>query len=853
MSSNSSICLGCACLHLLLLLLLSGNAVSHNIVKTLPGFSGELPFKLETGYVSVGDVEFFYYFVESEGNPGADPLLLYINGGPGCSGLNGFFYQIGPLAFNITDYTGGLPQLLYMKHAWTRTASIIFIDAPVGAGFSYATTTSAYASTDTLMTAQAYSFMKNWLSGHPDFMTNPFFIGSDSYAGIYVPMLAQTIIEGNEAGEEPQVNLKGYSIGCPHTYTTLESNTKITFAHRMALVSDGLYWSAKRSCNGSYVDVDANNTQCVEDLEAISLCTQQISSQHILEPNCAFLSPKPNEARDRRILEAKKGNSRISSPKFRDLWCRNFNYLLSDIWTNYKSVQAALHVRPGTVKRFFRCNVSLDYTVDVNNVVPYHKNLTVAGLQVLVFSGDHDMVIPHIGVEQWISSLDLTVDSDWRPWFIQGQVAGELVTPLKIGMSFADEVLAGRLPQNPTGGLQPSVANVAFSGSIVKYLPGFDGELPFKLETGYVTVEESELFYYFIESEGNPKEDPLILWYSGGPGCSTINGLIYEVGPLAFNITAYDGGIPPLQYYPYSWTRTSSILFVDAPVGTGFSYATSLSAYPTSDTKTAAQNYEFLRKWLTDHPQFLKVQLFIGADSYAGISATILVQDIVDGNKNGLLPHLNLKGYLLGCPRTDATINDNSKIIFSHRLALISDELYESAKNSCGGNYDDVEVTNPQCYEDIQLIDKNFNYALSYIWANDETVQNALHIRNGTVPDWKRCNKTLDYSMDVSSVLDYHRNLSKLGLQVLIYNGDHDLTIPNVGTQKWITELNLTIVNNWRPWFVDGQIAGYTIKYSGNGYRLTYASVKGAGHSPQEYKRRECFDMFDRWIHYYPI
>jgi serine carboxypeptidase-like clade 1 len=46
-------------------------------------------------YISVGNVEFFYYFVESEGNPGADPLILYMNGGPGCSGLNGFFYQIG--------------------------------------------------------------------------------------------------------------------------------------------------------------------------------------------------------------------------------------------------------------------------------------------------------------------------------------------------------------------------------------------------------------------------------------------------------------------------------------------------------------------------------------------------------------------------------------------------------------------------------------------------------------------------------------------------------------------------------------------------------------------------------------
>ncbi|XP_030944392.1 serine carboxypeptidase-like 17 [Quercus lobata] len=447
-------------------------------------------------------------------------------------------------------------------------------------------------------------------------------------------------------------------------------------------------------------------------------------------------------------------------------------------------------------------------------------------------------------------------------------------------------------------------ANTVYSGSIVKYLPGFDGELPFKLETGYISVGDSELFYYFIESQGNPQQDPLFLWLTGGPGCSSFSGLVYEIGPLEFQINNYTGGLPRLVYYPYAWTKTASIIFLDAPVGTGFSYARTPEGWPTSDSESSEQSYQFLRKWLDEHPQYLPVQLFIGGDSYSGIIVPLVTKKVIDGIAAKVKPRMNLKGYLIGSPRTDSVIDENSKIIFAHRMALISDELYEELKISCQGNYVDVDPSNTacvlalayykKCIKDLFRNDilepkcafaspslnteldrrsvqensadfilsppriheywcRNFNYALAYMWSNDDRVQDALHVRQGFVWDWKRCNKSLSYTKDILSVVDIHRYLSKKGLQVLVESGDRDMVVPFVGTEQWIKSLNLTIVNDWRPWLVDGQIAGYTRKYSENGFRLTFATVKGAGHTAPEYYRRECYNMFQRWVHYYPL
>ncbi|KAL7206338.1 hypothetical protein ACSBR2_019114 [Camellia fascicularis] len=374
-----------------------------------------------------------------------------------------------------------------------------------------------------------------------------------------------------------------------------------------------------------------------------------------------------------------------------------------------------------------------------------------------------------------------------------------------------------------------SLCSVVLS-HIVKTLPGYKGDLPFKLETGYVHVSVGKsdavnLFYYFIESEGNPREDPLMLWLTGGPGCSAFSGLVYEIGPLNFDTENFDGDFPTFVLNPYSWTEVANIIFLDAPVGTGFSYANNWESYVLDDQLSATEIYNFLMIWLMDHPQFLSNDLYISGDSYSGLIVPNIVQKIYVGNLEvGVEPLIKLKGYILGNPLTHEHDDPNSRVEFAHRLALISDGLYEV-----------------------------YNYVLSDIWANDERVQKALHIRKGSIEKWVRCNKTLSYNEDLLTSIEYHRNLSHTDLRSLIYSGDHDMAIPYVGTHKWIESLALPVDEDWRPWFVDGQVGGYTMKYVEKGFHLTFATVKGAGHTAPEYKPKECLPMLQRWLAYYNL
>ncbi|KAF3942729.1 hypothetical protein CMV_030643 [Castanea mollissima] len=343
----------------------------------------------------------------------------------------------------------------------------------------------------------------------------------------------------------------------------------------------------------------------------------------------------------------------------------------------------------------------------------------------------------------------------------------------------------------------------------------------------------------------------------------------YYIGPITFTLGDYNGSLPTLKDNPRAWTQSLNIIYMDGPVGAGLSYLESLDGYYLDDYEFAAQTHEFLRKWLELHPQFLESKIYIGGDSYSGIPIPMIVQNIVIANEAERLPLINLNA------------------------------LYESAKNSCNSNYVNIDVSNYQCASDVAAIDaltsdinlvqilepycsnaipepnedvesvqrfltkvssptathwcRSYNHMLCYVWANQKSVQEALGVRPGTKHFWQYCNTTLAYTKSVTNVVSYHRNLTNADLRLLVYSGDHDMSIPHIGTQQWISSLGLSTDESWRVWSLDGQTTGYTKKLISSTFTLNYVTVKGAGHFAAEYMVKECAAMIDRWLAYFPI
>eukprot|EP01138_Halocafeteria_seosinensis_P015206 gb/GECG01015519.1/.p1 GENE.gb/GECG01015519.1/~~gb/GECG01015519.1/.p1 ORF type:complete len:360 (+),score=43.79 gb/GECG01015519.1/:1-1080(+) len=232
-------------------------------------------------------------------------------------------------------------------------------------------------------------------------------------------------------------------------------------------------------------------------------------------------------------------------------------------------------------------------------------------------------------------------------------------------------------------------AEAAISQDRIESLPGWNGDLPTAQYSGYLSVEQGfkHLHYWFVESENDPSKDPLLAWFNGGPGCSSLGGFFTENGPFGINIT--DNG-PVLVERETRWNKFANVLFIEAPAGVGFSYADSSSGYVTNDSVTANDNYEAIQHFLQGFSEYRDHDFFIAGESYAGVYVPTLAYQILQrAGKNGD-PPVNLKGFMVGngCTGKNTGSCNNPKgakyrTEYLGRKGFYSDALMETIQKEC--------------------------------------------------------------------------------------------------------------------------------------------------------------------------
>ncbi|XP_038879947.1 serine carboxypeptidase 1-like isoform X1 [Benincasa hispida] len=434
-------------------------APEGSIVTHLPGFTSVFPSKHYSGYIKIDQIEsgkrLFYYFVTSERSPAEDPVVLWLNGGPGCSSFDAFVYEHGPFNFEEGKPKGTLPTLHLNPYSWSKVSNIIYLDSPAGVGLSYSSNKDNYITGDIQTASDTHNFLLKWFKEFPEFLKNPFYIAGESFAGIYVPTLASQLVKGLKSGVVPVINLKGYMVGNGVTDQKFDGNALVPFAYGMALISDAIFKEAEASCGGNYYS--PQTSECFDKLDRVDQALEGLNIYDILEPCYHTPSTKMNESNTnlppsfQQLGETEKplavrtrmfGRAWPFRAPVRDgivpLWpqlahdntkstvlCMNDE--VATTWLNDESVRMAIHAEPQSVIGPWElCTHRISYSHNAGSMIPYHRNLTSQGYKALIFSGDHDMCVPYTGSQAWTSSLGYKIVDEWRPWFSNSQVSGYL-------------------------------------------------------------------------------------------------------------------------------------------------------------------------------------------------------------------------------------------------------------------------------------------------------------------------------------------------------------------------------------------------------------------------------------------
>ncbi|KAJ6316827.1 hypothetical protein OIU78_019999 [Salix suchowensis] len=377
---------------------------------SLPG-QPRVSFQQYAGYVTVDKNQnraLFFYFVEAETDPASKPLVLWLNGGPGCSSVGaGAFSEHGP--FRPSD--GG--SLVRNDYSWNKEANMLYLESPAGVGFSYSANQSFYDLVNDTITAQDnFVFLQNWFLKFPEYKNRDLFIAGESYAGHYVPQLAELIVKSGI-----KIQFEGRSFRKPSIGVHAVCNTSQLWRERIG----GSSLSA--SCSKVSDQIDAEIPGAIDPYDVTAnVCLSSGASLLGVQNN-------PLTPRSRLFSSAESLQEVLSQQKAQE----NIDLCVQEetfVYLNRKDVQESFHAKLVGTQQWTLCSSVVHY--DLRNLeiptIDVVGSLVNSGIRVLVYSGDQDSVIPFTGsrtlVEGLAKQLGLNTTVPYTAWLEDKQIGG---------------------------------------------------------------------------------------------------------------------------------------------------------------------------------------------------------------------------------------------------------------------------------------------------------------------------------------------------------------------------------------------------------------------------------------------
>ncbi|XP_068658232.1 serine carboxypeptidase II-3-like [Aristolochia californica] len=384
----------------------AGSKEKDRIMK-LPGQPANVDFAQYGGYITVNDESgraLFYYFAEAVGQKQSSrPLLLWLNGGPGCSSIGyGAMEELGPFRVMSDGKT-----LYRNPYAWNNVANVLFLESPAGVGYSYSNTTSDYKLSGDQRTAEdAYIFLVNWLERFPEYKNRDLYLSGESYAGHYVPQLAHTILLHNKSGKNSIINLKGITIGNAAVNDETDTRGMFDYFWTHALISDETIDQVHTSCD--FTPNATVTTLCHDAVAKVSSSVRPLDIYNIYAPLC----------RSSHLTAIPKKASVVDFDPCSDYYIENY--------LNLPQVQKALHANVTKLDHpWSPCSIVIDdWNDSPSSTLPLLKELIKNGIRVWVYSGDTDGRVPITSTRYSLGVLKLAVKKPWAPWSVNGEVGG---------------------------------------------------------------------------------------------------------------------------------------------------------------------------------------------------------------------------------------------------------------------------------------------------------------------------------------------------------------------------------------------------------------------------------------------